>query len=70
MDPKRDIPRATLWGMTTLMFTGAIVLFLNTGVGGATPIGDSATPLFDGFTAVFGEGTSAPSCSGCSASSA
>jgi ethanolamine permease len=58
-DPKRDIPRATLWGMTTLVFTGAIVLFLNTGLVGATPLGDSATPLFDGFTVIFGEGTSA-----------
>jgi ethanolamine permease len=60
MDPKRDIPRATLWGMTTLVFTGALILFLNTGVdGGAADIGVSATPLFDGFVAVFGEGTSA-----------
>jgi len=58
-DPKRDIPRATLWGLTTLIFTGAIVLFLNTGLVGATPLGDSATPLFDGFTVIFGEGTSA-----------
>ncbi len=60
MDPKRDIPRATLWGMTTLLVTGALILFLNTGVGGgAAEIGVSATPLFDGFMAVFGEGTSA-----------
>jgi ethanolamine permease len=58
-DPKRDIPRATLWGMTTLVITGVLTLFLNTGVVGATPLGDSATPLFDGFTAVFGSGTSA-----------
>ena len=58
-DPKRDIPRATLWGMTTLVITGALILVLNTGVVGATPLGDSATPLFDGFKAVFGEGTSA-----------
>ena len=58
MDPKRDIPRATLWGMTTLLITGLLVLFLNTGVGGgAAEIGVSATPLFDGFKAVFGEGT-------------
>ena len=35
-------------------------LFLNTGVGGgAAEIGTSATPLFDGFKAVFGEGTGA-----------
>jgi ethanolamine permease len=60
MDPKRDIPRATLWGLTTLVITGALTLFLNTGVnGGALDIGLSATPLFDGFKAVFGEGTSA-----------
>jgi len=60
MDPKRDIPRATLWGMTTLVITGALTLFLNTGVdGGAKDIGVSATPLFDGFKAVFGSGTSA-----------
>jgi ethanolamine permease len=60
MDPKRDIPRATLWGMTTLVITGALTLFLNTGVGGgAATIGLSATPLFDGFKAVFGDGTSA-----------
>jgi ethanolamine permease len=60
MDPKRDIPRATLWGMTTLLVTGALTLFLNTGVdGGAKDIGLSATPLFDGFKAIFGNGTSA-----------
>ena len=60
VDPARDIPRATIWGMTTLLITGALTLFLNTGVGGgAAEIGVSATPLFDGFKAVFGEGTSA-----------
>ncbi|GFG49705.1 amino acid ABC transporter permease [Mycolicibacterium agri] len=56
-DPKRDIPRATIWGLTTLMFLGVGILFLNTGVGGgAAEIGTSATPFFDGFKAVFGEG--------------
>jgi ethanolamine permease len=58
-DPKRDIPRATLWGMTTLVVTAAGILLLNTGIVGATPLGDSATPLFDGFTVIFGAGTSA-----------
>jgi ethanolamine permease len=58
-DPRRDIPRATLWGMTTLLLTAALTLVLNTGVVGADPLGGSATPLFDGFTAVFGAGTSA-----------
>ena len=56
-DPKRDIPRATIWGLTTLMFFAVGILFLNTGVGGgAAEIGTSATPFFDGFKAVFGEG--------------
>jgi ethanolamine permease len=60
MDPARDVPRATIWGMTTLVITGALTLVLNTGVnGGADKIGTSATPLFDGFKAVFGSGTAA-----------
>ena len=59
-DPKRDIPRATIWGMTTLVFTGALIFLLNPAVnGGAKSIGVSATPLFDGFKGVFGEGTAA-----------
>jgi ethanolamine permease len=59
-DPARDVPRATLWGLTTLVFTGLGILLLNTGVdGGAASIGTSATPLFDGFKGVFGEGTAA-----------
>ncbi|HJV04032.1 MAG TPA: amino acid permease, partial [Actinomycetota bacterium] len=59
-DPKRDISRATIWGMTTLVLTGGLILILNTGVnGGARDIGVSGTPLFDGFKAVFGSGTAA-----------
>jgi ethanolamine permease len=59
-DPARDVPRATIWGLLTLIVTGMGVLFLNTGVGaGAAELGVSATPLFDGFQAVFGEGTAA-----------
>jgi ethanolamine permease len=59
-DPARDVPRATIWGLVTLIITGMGVLFLNTGVGaGAAELGVSATPLFDGFKAVFGEGTAA-----------
>jgi ethanolamine permease len=59
-DPKRDIPRATIWGLTTLMFFAIGILFLNTGVGGgAAELGTSATPFFDGFKAVFGEGVGA-----------
>jgi len=59
-DPKRDIPRATIWGLTTLIFTGALIFLLNPAVGGgAKTIGVSATPLFDGFKAVFGDNTAA-----------
>jgi ethanolamine permease len=59
-DPARDVPRATIWGLVTLVVTGLGVLFLNTGVGGgAAELGPSATPLFDGFKAVFGDGTAA-----------
>ena len=59
-DPKKDIPRATIWGLTTLMFFAIGILFLNTGIGGgAAAIGTSATPFFDGFKAVFGEGVGA-----------
>ena len=59
-DPKRDVPKATVWGLTTLVVTGALTLVLNTGVdGGAASIGTSATPLFDGFKGVFGAGTAA-----------
>ena len=59
-DPKRDIPKATIWGLNTLVLFAILTLFLNTGVGGgAAEIGTSATPLFDGFKAVFGDGTAA-----------
>src|SRR6266487_3495689 len=59
-DPKRDVPRATIWGISTLVITGALTLVLNPAVdGGAAKIGVSATPLFDGFKGVFGAGTAA-----------
>ena len=59
-DPKRDVPRATIWGISTLVLTGALILVLNPAVdGGAAKVGVSATPLFDGFKGVFGAGTAA-----------
>ena len=59
-DPKRDIPRATLWGMHHPASSPGPDLFLNTGVdGGAKRSAASATPLFDGFKAVFGDNTGA-----------
>src|SRR6266851_5527575 len=59
-DPKRDIPRAAVWGLTTLVVTGVLTFVLNTAIGGGSAaLGTSATPLFDGFKAIFGNGTGA-----------
>jgi ethanolamine permease len=55
-DPKRDIPRGTIYGLLTLIVTGFLVLFLNTGVTGAEEIRLSGEPLLDGFRVIFGEG--------------
>ena len=55
-DPKRDIPRGTIYGLLTLVVTGFLVLFLNTGVTGAEEIRVSGEPLLDGFRVIFGEG--------------
>jgi ethanolamine permease len=60
MDPRRDVPKGTIWGMHTLVITGALIFLLNSGVdGGAGVIGVSGTPLFDGFIGIFGEGFAA-----------
>ncbi|HEY7401513.1 MAG TPA: amino acid permease [Actinomycetota bacterium] len=60
MDPRRDVPKGTIWGMHTLLIASVLTLFINSGVGGgASALGGSATPLFDGFKGVFGEGTGA-----------
>ncbi|MBA3690151.1 MAG: amino acid permease [Actinobacteria bacterium] len=60
MDPRRDVPKGTIWGMHTLLLASLFTLFINSGVdGGAAGIGSSATPLFDGFKGVFGDGTAA-----------
>jgi ethanolamine permease len=62
-DPKRDIPRGTIWGLVTLVVTGFLVLFLNSGIEpGAKELasGDaSGEPLLAGLRTIFGEGTSA-----------
>ncbi|HET9249760.1 MAG TPA: amino acid permease [Actinomycetota bacterium] len=60
MDPRRDVPRGTVLGMHTLLLASVLTLFINSGVdGGAAAIGESGTPLFDGFIGVFGEGFAA-----------
>ena len=55
-DPKRDIPKGTIYGLVTLIITGVLVLFLNTGVSGAEEIRLSGEPLLDGFRVIFGAG--------------
>src|SRR5215212_7429144 len=59
-DPTKDIPRGTMWGLSTLVVTGFLILFLNSGISpGAEKIGGSAEPLLDGLKTIFGGGTSA-----------
>jgi ethanolamine permease len=58
-NPVRDIPRAGFWARGTLIVTGLLVLFLNTGVIGAEATGVSVEPLLDGFRAIVGDGAAA-----------
>ncbi len=44
--PVRDIPKAGFWARGTLIVTGLLVLFLNTGVIGAEATGVAAEPLW------------------------
>ncbi|MDN3497094.1 amino acid permease [Planococcus sp. APC 4015] len=58
-NPVRDIPKAGFWARGTLIVTGLLVLFLNTGVIGAEATGVAAEPLLDGFRAIVGDGVAA-----------
>jgi ethanolamine permease len=59
-DPKRDIPRGTIYGLLTLVVAAFGVLFLNTAIApGAEGLRDSGEPLLDGLRTIFGGGTSA-----------
>ncbi|MBI4601589.1 MAG: ethanolamine permease [Planctomycetes bacterium] len=56
-DVVRDMPRALVLGIATLLALSLLTLVLNTGVGGgAEALKSSAKPLADGFVAVLGEG--------------
>jgi ethanolamine permease len=58
-DPKRDIPKGTIYGLGTLVVTGFLILFLNAGIApGSEGIADSGEPLLDGLKTIFGGGTS------------
>lgn len=57
VDVVRDMPKALLLGMLTLLALALGVLVLNTGVGGgAAALGASSAPFGDGLRAVFGGG--------------
>jgi ethanolamine permease len=64
-DPKNDMPKGLIYGMTTLMISALLITFLNSGVGstdpdkmhGAYSLGTSAEPLLDGFRVIYGTGT-------------
>jgi len=61
-DPKRDMPKALILGMTTLMASALLTVFLNSGVGsvepgkmqGAATLAKSSEPLLDGFRVIWG----------------
>jgi len=55
MNPTKDIPKAGFWARGTLIVTGLLVLFLNTGVLGAEATGVAGEPLLDGFRAIVGD---------------
>jgi ethanolamine permease len=57
-DPKRDIPRGTIYGLVTLVVTGFLTLFLNAGIApGSEALAESGEPLNDGLKTIFGSGT-------------
>jgi ethanolamine permease len=59
-DPKRDIPKGTIYGLLTLVVAAFLTLFLNSGIEpGSADIGSSSEPLLDGLKTIFGGGTSA-----------
>lgn len=53
----RDMPKAMLLSIVTLLILSGFTLVLNTGIGGgAAAIGESDAPLAEGFQAIFGFG--------------
>jgi ethanolamine permease len=59
-DPRRDIPKGTIWGLRTLVVTGFLVLFLNSGIEpGSKTLAENEEPLLEGLQTIFGAGTSA-----------
>ncbi|HET7810360.1 MAG TPA: amino acid permease [Steroidobacteraceae bacterium] len=63
-DPKKDMPKGLIFGMTTLMVSALLITFLNSSVGstdegkmhGAFSLATSGEPLLDGFRVLYGSG--------------
>ncbi len=56
MDPRRDVPKGSVWGMHTLLIAAILVLVFNSALpGGAFLYGQSGFPLLDGLYAIFGQ---------------
>jgi ethanolamine permease len=63
-DPKRDMPKGLIYGMSTLMASALLITFLNSGIGstdpdkmhGAFSLSSSGEPLLDGFRVIYGTG--------------
>jgi ethanolamine permease len=61
-DPKKDMPKGLIYGMSTLMASALLITFLNSGVGsteegkmhGAFSLSTSGEPLLDGFRVIYG----------------
>jgi ethanolamine permease len=58
MDPRRDVPKGSVWAMHTLLIAAILTLVINTALpGGAFLFGQSGFPLLDGLYAIFGKGS-------------
>ncbi len=56
MDPRRDVPKGSVWGMHTLLIAAILILVFNSALpGGAFLYGASGFPLLDGLYAIFGQ---------------
>lgn len=57
VDPRRDMPKGIILGMTTLLFSAFMVLWLNASLPqGSHALARSTEPLRDGFRAIDGDG--------------
>jgi len=63
-DPKKDMPKALLFGIATLIFSALAVMILNASIGGTAPgqmrgafsLATASEPLLDGFRVLYGAG--------------